>query len=168
MANKIKSLEDLFVHELQDIYDAEHQLTEALPLMAEATSSSELKSAFRNHLRQTEQHIKRLDQVFSAVGQKPSRKTCEAMKGLIKEGQHAIKEDMPSDVKDAALIAAAQRVEHYEIAGYGTLRTFAYVLGHQEAAPILQQTLDEEEQTDKMLTQIANRINTEAMNQPQK
>jgi ferritin-like metal-binding protein YciE len=159
---KIKSFEDLFLHELQDTYDAEFQLTEALPKMAEAASSSELKAAFNNHLRQTKTHITRLEQVFKAVGEKPTRKTCEAMKGLIKEGQHILKEDMPDQIKDAALIASAQRVEHYEIAAYGTMRTFAYVLGNQEIAPILQQTLDEEEQTDKMLTQIANRINTEA------
>lgn len=159
---KMNSFNDLFLHELQDIYDAEHQLTEALPLMAEAATSSELKAAFTNHLRQTKTHITRLEQVFKAVGEKPTRKTCEAMKGLIKEGSQTMKDDMPNHIMDAALIASAQRVEHYEISAYGTLRTFAYVMGNQEVAPILQQTLDEEEQTDKMLTQIANRINTEA------
>lgn len=160
---KIQSLEELFMHELKDTYDAEHQLLEALPKMAEATQSSELKAAFNNHLKQTKTHISRLEQIFEIAGQKPARKTCDGMKGLLKEGDSMMKEDMPAGVMDAALIGAAQRVEHYEIAAYGTLRTYAYVLGYEPVAPLLQQTLDEEEQTDKMLTQIANRINTEAM-----
>lgn len=160
---KIQSLEELFMHELKDTYDAEHQLLEALPKMAEATKSSELKSAFTNHLKQTKTHIQRLEQIFEIAGQKPARKTCDGMKGLLKEGESMMKEDMPADVMDAALIGAAQRVEHYEIAAYGTLRTYAYVLGYEAVAPLLQQTLDEEEQTDKLLTQIANRINTDAM-----
>lgn len=159
---KVESLADLFLDELKDIYDAEHQLVEALPKMAEAASSSELKTAFNNHLKQTKTHISRLEEVFKLVGAKAERKTCDAMKGLIKEADKVLKEDMPAAVHDAALIASAQRVEHYEIAGYGTLRTFAYVLNNKEMAPILQQTLDEEEQTDKMLTQVANKINAEA------
>lgn len=158
----IKSLEDLFMDELKDLYDAEHQLTEALPKMAEAAHSRELKAAFNDHLKQTKTHIKRLEEIFGIAGAKPARKTCEAMKGLVKEGSSVLKEEMPDMVKDAALIASAQRVEHYEMAGYGTLRTFAYVLGYQDVAPLLQQTLDEEEATDKALTQIANSINVEA------
>lgn len=160
---KIQSLEELFLHELKDTYDAEHQLLEALPKMAEATKSSELKTAFKDHLKQTKTHISRLEQVFELAGQKPTRKTCDGMKGLLKEGDSMMKEEMPPSVMDAALIGSAQRAEHYEMAAYGTLRTYAYVLGHDKIAPLLQQTLDEEEQTDKLLTQISNRINTEAM-----
>ncbi len=162
----IQSLQDLFVHELKDLYDAEHQLVEALPQMAAGATSADLKSAFKNHLTQTREHIKRLEQVFKAVDMKPTRKTCEAMKGLIKEGSSMLKEDAAHIVKDAGLIAAAQRVEHYEMAGYGTLRTFAYVLGHQDAAQLLQTTLDEEERTDKHLSELANSINTEAAGEP--
>lgn len=159
----IQTLEDLFVDELKDLYDAEHQLLDALPKMAEEATSRDLTAAFNNHLKQTRTHITRLEQIFNIAGLKPTRKTCEAMKGLIKEGSHVLKEEMPSEVKDAALIAAAQRVEHYEIAGYGTLRTFAYVLDYKDVAPLLQQTLDEEEETDKSLSQLANKINQKAV-----
>lgn len=158
----INTLDELLVDELQDLYDAEHQLVEALPKMAEAATSSELQSAFKDHLKLTKEHIKRLEQAFKHLGEKAERKTCKAMKGLVKEGEDVIKEDMNPTVKDAALIAAAQRVEHYEMAGYGTTRTFAYTLGHQDVAKLMQQTLDEEEQTDKTLTQIADGINTKA------
>lgn len=157
------TLDDLLLHEIQDLYDAEHQLTEALPKMAKAAKSSELRKAFDTHLKQTQEHIKRLEQVFGHLGANPKRKPCKAMQGLIKEGEDVLSEDMDEDVKDAALIASAQRVEHYEMAGYGTVRTFAYVLGHQEVATTMQQTLDEEEQTDKMLTQIANKVNMKAV-----
>jgi ferritin-like metal-binding protein YciE len=159
----ILSFEDLLLHELKDLYDAEHQIVKALPKMAKAASSSELKSAFEEHLEQSQQHIKRLEQVFGALNKKPARQTCEAMKGLITEGDETIQEKMDGLIKDAALIAAAQRVEHYEMAGYGTVRTFANLLGHNEAAQLLQTTLDEEEQTDKTLSQIANSINVAAM-----
>jgi ferritin-like metal-binding protein YciE len=158
----LNTLEDLLVHELQDLYDAEHQLTKALPKMAEEASSSELKNGFNTHLKETENQIKRLEQVFQAMGQKAERKTCQAMQGLIKEANETIKEKMSDDVKDAALIASAQRVEHYEIAGYGTARTFAEVLGMNEVAKMLQQTLDEESATDEKLNKVAKTINREA------
>lgn len=157
------TLDDLLLHEIQDLYDAEHQLTEALPKMAKAAKSTELRKAFDAHLKQTQEHIKRLEQAFGHLGAKPKRKPCKAMQGLVKEGEEVLSEDMDEDVKDAALIASAQRVEHYEIAGYGTIRTFAYVLGHHDVATAMQQTLDEEEQTDKMLTQIANKVNMKAV-----
>jgi ferritin-like metal-binding protein YciE len=164
----INTLEDLFMDELKDLYDAEHQILEALPKMAEAATARELKTAFNNHLTQTKGHVARLEQIFKIAEVKPARKTCDAMKGIIKEGDKLLKEAMPDAVKDAALIAAAQRVEHYEMAGYGTLRTFAYVLGYAEVAPLLQATLDEEEETDKKLTQVANQINLVAAAQPAK
>lgn len=157
------TLDELLVHEIQDLYDAEHQLTEALPKMAKAAKSTELQKAFNDHLKQTQEHIKRLERAFSDLGEKPKRKVCKAMQGLVKEGEEVLAEDMDAAVKDAALVAAAQRVEHYEMAGYGTVRTFAYVLGHHDVATTMQQTLDEEEQTDKMLTQIANKINMKAV-----
>lgn len=160
---KLSSLNELFVEELKDLYDAEHQLTKALPKMAEAATNSQLKTAFTSHLRETEGHIERLEQVFNLVGEKPSRKTCKAMKGLVEEGSEVIEEKADPEVKDAALIASAQRVEHYEIAGYGTLRTFAMTLGMDEAATLLQQNLDEEGNADKKLTQIAeSRVNERA------
>lgn len=159
----IKSMEDLFLHELQDLYDAEHQIVEALPMMAQNAGAKDLKAAFEDHLTMTKQQIKRLDQVFKIIGAEPERKTCDGMKGLIKEANHVIEEKLTGAIKDAAMIAAAQKVEHYEIAGYGTLRTFAYLMGFNEAAQLLQQTLDEEEQTDKNLTQIANKINVKAI-----
>ncbi len=146
---KLNSLQELLVEELKDLYDAEHQLIKALPKMAAAATSQQLKTAFTSHLAETEGHIQRLEQVFTAMGEKAARKTCKAMKGLVEEGSEAIEEDMDPEVKDAALIASAQRVEHYEMAGYGTLRTFAYVLGYAEVAPLLQATLDEEEEADK-------------------
>jgi ferritin-like metal-binding protein YciE len=157
------SFDDLFVEQLQDLYDAEQRLTKALPKMAQAAHNASLKSAFQEHLRQTENHVRRLDQVFRQLGKTAQAKTCEAMKGLISEGEEAISAGGDPDVKDAALIAAAQRVEHYEIAGYGTVRTFAQRLGRQDAARLLQETLDEEAATDKKLTALAERsINPKA------
>jgi len=148
-------MEDLFCCQLEDLYDAETRLTEALPAMADAAASPELQTAFREHLRQTETHVSRLEQIFRLMNKEPERETCQAMKGLISEGEAMVKAEGSCDVKDAALIAAAQRVEHYEIAGYGTARTFAQRLGMPEAARLLQETLDEESETDKRLTQIA-------------
>ncbi len=159
----IKSLDELLVHEMQDIYDAEHQLTEALPEMAKAASSSDLQKAFKSHLEQTRNHIQRLEEAFEMIDAKAKREKCLAMQGLVKEGSKMIEEEAPAPVKDAGLIAAAQRVEHYEMAGYGTLRTYAYLLGHQDVARLFQQTLDEEETTDKQLTELANNINIKAM-----
>jgi len=160
---KLNTLEDLFVEQLQDLYDAEHQITKALPKMAKAASSSELQQGFQMHLQQTEQQIQRLEQVFETIGQKAKGKTCEAMKGLIKEGEELMSMDADAAVMDAGLIAAAQRVEHYEMAGYGSVRTWAQQLGNQKAAQLLQQTLDEEGETDHKLTQIAeSMVNTRA------
>lgn len=159
----LNSLDDLFLCQIQDLYDAEQRLTKALPKMAEAATNKELKSAFQKHLRETEQHVTRLEKVFSMIGKAPRSETCEAMKGLIAEGNEAIKAGGDDSVRDAALIAAAQRVEHYEMAGYGTVRTLAEELGQKEIARILQQTLDEEGACDKTLTEIAeSRINARA------
>ncbi len=151
----LNSFDDLLIEQLQDLYDAEQRLVKALPMMAQAAHSPSLKSAFQEHLRQTQGHVSRLERVFQMLGKSPSSKTCDAMKGLVSEGQDAISANGDPDVKDAALIAAAQRVEHYEIAGYGTVRTFAQRLGRQDAAQLLQQTLDEEAATDKKLTALA-------------
>jgi len=152
---KFNNLEDLFQEQLEDLYDAEKRLTGALPKMANAASSPKLKSAFEGHLKQTEDQVSRLEQIFKLLDRSPGRETCQAMKGLIQEGEEMIDAEGDSDVKDAALIAAAQRVEHYEIAGYGTARTFAQRLGHSEAVRLLQETLDEEREADSQLTQIA-------------
>jgi ferritin-like metal-binding protein YciE len=149
------SLNDLFVHEIGDLYDAEYRLTEALPKMAEAACSSELKQAFSDHLRETQGHVRRLEEVFNLIGAKAKRETCPAMKGLIAEGEQMISATGDDKVRDAGLIAAAQRVEHYEMASYGAARTFARHLGLAQAADILQRTLDEEGEADKKLTRIA-------------
>jgi ferritin-like metal-binding protein YciE len=159
---ELSSLEDLFIDELKDLYSAETQLTKALPKMAKAATSKELKAGFEKHLKQTEGHVERLEQIFEELEASPKGKKCKAMEGLIKEGAEVIKEDAEPEVKDAALIAAAQRVEHYEIAGYGCVRTYAKLLGHDSAMRLLQQTLDEEGDTDKTLTKLAEAINVEA------
>ena len=160
---EFNSLEDLFCHQIEDLYDAEKRLTQALPKMADAASSPQLKSAFQEHLRETEGQVKRLEQIFQQCGKEPSRETCEAMKGLIKEGEEMLEAQGDEQVRDAALIAAAQRVEHYEISGYGTARALAEQLGKTEAAQLLQQTLDEEGGADKKLTQIAtSHVNLQA------
>lgn len=161
---KLKTLEDLLVHDLQDLYDAENQLVKALPKMAAAANNAELKAGFERHLAETEAQVERLERAFEALGQSAERKTCAAMKGLIAEGQEAISEDAEPSVKDAALIGAAQRVEHYEIAGYGTAKTYARLLGHSDVERLLQETLAEEEATDKRLTLVAEKaINIQAM-----
>ncbi len=159
----LRTLQDLFLHEVKDLYDAEHQLTKALPLMAKGVSDPELKAAFEDHLKQTKEHVKRLEKVFKTLDKEPTRKTCLAMQGLMTEAHEMLEEEASAVVKDAGLISSAQRVEHYEMAGYGTARTFAYLLGNQEAAALLQTTLDEEEATDKKLTQLANNINVAAL-----
>jgi len=159
----LNSFDDLMVEQLQDLYDAEQRLVKALPKMAAAAHNNSLKAAFQDHLRQTEGHVSRLEQVFKALGKQAQAKTCVAMKGLVEEGEEAISAKGDPNVKDAALIAAAQRVEHYEIAGYGTARTFAQRLGRTDAARLLQQTLDEEAATDKKLTTLAEQsINPKA------
>jgi ferritin-like metal-binding protein YciE len=159
----LNSMNDLFVLQIEDLYDAEQRIIKALPKMADSATSKPLKAAFQHHLRETEQHVTRLEKVFSIIGMSPRRETCEAMKGLIAEGDEAVGAGGDPDVRDAALIAAAQRVEHYEIAGYGTARTIAEQLGHKEVARILQETLDEEGAADKKLTEIAeSRVNVKA------
>jgi len=149
------NLRDLFVNQLEDIYDAEKRLIDTLPKMADASYSDELKQAFLNHLNETRGHVNRLEDIFRSLGIEPKRETCAAMKGLIKEGSDMIDAEGDPSVKDAALIAAAQRVEHYEIAVYGTLRAFANHLGLPDLARTLQDTLEEEGNADKLLTEIA-------------
>ena len=161
---QLNSLKDVLHHELKDLYSAEKQLVEALPKMAQAAQDGKLKQAFEDHLRLTEEHCRRLERVGQQLGLDLSGETCEAMKGLIKEGEKLVREAQPSDPRDAALIAAAQRVEHYEMAAYGAARTYAKTLGHADAASTLQKTLDEEGDTDKALTKLAEaRVNEEAM-----
>jgi len=160
---KANSLRDLYVEQLKDLYDAEHQLIKSLPKIAEASSSEELRRAFEEHLEKTRQHAQRIEQIFEGMGQSPKEQKCKGMEGLLKEGNETVKEDnIDKDVKDAGLIANAQRVEHYEIAGYGTVRTYANLLGEEEAASLLQQTLEEEKEADQTLTDIAEQINVEA------
>jgi ferritin-like metal-binding protein YciE len=159
----MNSLRDLWIEEMRDLYNAENQLLKALPKMAKKASSPELKEAFESHLEETETHVERLDQIFQNLGKKPTGKTCKAMKGLIEEGSEMMKEKGPASVLDAGIIAAAQRVEHYEMAGYGVVRTFASILGEDEAEDLLQETLDEEGAADEKLTEIAeSTVNEEA------
>src|SRR5689334_15832909 len=138
------SLKDLYIDELKDLYNAETQLVKALPKMVKKAAAPELKRAFQNHLAVTKTHVERLEQIFKGLGEKPTGKTCKAMKGLVEEGKEVIEEDGDPSVLDAALIGAAQRVEHYEMAGYGVVRTFADLLGESKAAGLLQRTLNEE------------------------
>jgi ferritin-like metal-binding protein YciE len=161
---KLASLEDLYIDNLQDVYDAEHQITDALPKMIKAASSSSLQNGFEKHLQQTKEQIKRLEAVFENHTATAKRKTCKGMKGLIAEGDEMIKENATADVLDAALIGAAQKVEHYEIAAYGTLRTYADLLGFQNDVRYLDATLQEEGATDKELTRLAGMINVRAEN----
>jgi ferritin-like metal-binding protein YciE len=151
-------LQDLFVEELRDLYSAENQLVKALPKMAKAANEEKLKAAFEEHLEQTKGHVERLDTIFEELGEKPTGKKCKAMAGLVAEGKEMIEEDATPEVMDAGLIAAAQRVEHYEIAGYGTVHAYAKVLGNEQAARELQKTLDEEGAADKKLTKLAQSV----------
>lgn len=160
---KLNSLQDLYVDELKDLYNAENQLLKALPKMAKAASAPELRKAFEWHLKETEGQIKRLDRIFKKLDMSPKGKKCKAMEGLIEEGKELMAEEADPAVMDAALIAAAQRVEHYEMAGYGCVWTYARLLGYDDAADLLQQTLDEEGATDHKLTDLAESvINVEA------
>jgi len=161
---KLDSLRELYLKELKDLYNAESQILKALPKMAKAASNPELQNAFEEHLEQTKVQKERLEQIFEELGGKGRVKTCKGMQGIIEEGNELLTEDdVEESVLDAGLISAAQRVEHYEIAGYGTVRTYAEMLGYREAADLLQQTLDEEETTDKKLTALAERlVNPEA------
>lgn len=161
---KLESLHKLYVQQLKDLYSAENQLLKALPKMQEAATNEELKQAFGDHLNETKEQVARLEKVFKSLDFEPGGHKCEAMAGLIKEGEEMIKADAPNEVRDAGLIAAAQRVEHYEMAGYGTCRAYAEKMGDQEAADILQQTLDEEARADESLNRLAERsINFLAM-----
>ena len=152
---KLESVKDLLIAELRDLHNAEEQLVEALPKMAEAASSTELRNAFNRHLEETRKHVTRLDGAFKTLGEKASGETCEAMKGLVKEGEEFIKAKGQPDIRDAGLIGAAQRVEHYEMAGYGTARTLAKRLGLHDIADTLQKTLEEERAADEKLTSVA-------------
>ncbi len=152
---QMETLQDLYIDQLRDLYNAEHQLVKALPKMARAANSDKLRSAFEEHLEETKGHVERLEQVFEKLGVSPKGKKCKAMQGLIEEGKEMMEEDATPQVIDAGLIAAAQRVEHYEMAGYGTVRTFATLLGQSDSADLLQETLDEEGAADKKLTDLA-------------
>jgi len=156
------SLRELYVNELKDLYNAETQLVKALPKMAKASSNAELRQGFEEHLRQTSEHVSRLEQIFEMLGEKATGKKCLGMEGLVKEGAETMSEDYEGAVMDAAIIGAAQRVEHYEIAAYGTARTFAELLDENEHVSLLEQTLEEEKQTDEKLTQLSEQINPQA------
>jgi len=164
----LDTLKELYVQELRDLYNAENQLVKALPKMAKGASSDELKEAFETHLEQTKGHVQRLEQVFKELGEKTKGKTCQAMKGLIEEGSEVLEADGDDSVLDAAIIVAAQKVEHYEIASYGSVRTFAQLLGQDKSAELLQQTLDEESQANELLNKLAEDIvNPEALMEPE-
>jgi ferritin-like metal-binding protein YciE len=152
---KLETVKDLFLAELRDLYSAENQLVDALPKMADAASSTELKQTFTDHLEETNKHVTRLDEVFAKLNEDPKGETCEAMKGLVKEGEEFVHAKGEPEVRDAGLIGAAQRVEHYEMAGYGTARTLAQRLGFQDIAKLLETTLNEEKAADQKLTSVA-------------
>jgi ferritin-like metal-binding protein YciE len=161
----LSNLHDLYLHELKDIYNAENQILKALPKMIKSASNEKLKAAFEEHLEVTRAQVERLDGLFEKLDERAKGKTCKAMKGLIEEGKEMMEEKADPDVMDAGLIAAAQRIEHYEIAAYGTARTYAKMLGDEEAAKLLQKTLDEEGQTDKLLSKLAESVvNVQAKN----
>jgi ferritin-like metal-binding protein YciE len=159
---KIETLRELLVEELKDLYSAETQITRALPKLVKAASNDKLKQAFETHLEETKQHVQRLEQIFEQFEESPKGKTCEGMKGLLKEGDERAGEEGDADVLDAGLIAAAQRVEHYEIAAYGSAHVFAELLGETKVARLLSETLEEEKAADSKLTQVAKKINVEA------
>lgn len=156
------SLRQLYVDELKDLYSAETQLVKALPKMAKASSNAELRQAFEEHLRQTSEQVSRLEQIFEALEEKPTGKKCLGMEGLVKEGAETMQEKYGEAVMDAAIIGAAQRVEHYEIAAYGTVLAFAELLGEEQHVSLIEQTLNEEKQADEKLTELAENINSEA------
>jgi ferritin-like metal-binding protein YciE len=162
MKVKANSLHELYLEELKDLYDAENQIIKALPKMIDAASSEELQGALTEHLEVTRGQAKRLEQIFQNMGEKLKAEKCKGMEGLIKEGSDILSEDMDEDVKDAAIISAAQRIEHYEMAGYGTVRTWANLLGETEAEELLQETLNEEKEADEKLNELAEEINVQA------
>ncbi len=159
---KIETLRELFVDELQDLHSAEQQITKALPKLIKASHNPQLKQAFEHHLEETKIHVTRLEQIFNRMDESPKGKTCEGMKGLLKEGEERIRDGGEAEVLDAGIISAAQRVEHYEIAAYGSARTYAELLGDQEAVRLLNQTLEEEKAADSKLNQVARTVNIEA------
>lgn len=156
------SLRQLYVDELKDLYSAETQLVKALPKMAKASSNAELRQAFEEHLRQTSEQVSRLEQIFESLEEKPTGKKCLGMEGLVKEGAETMQEKYGEAVMDAAVIGAAQRVEHYEIAAYGTVRAFAELLGEEQHVSLIDQTLNEEKQADEKLTQLSEEVNSQA------
>jgi ferritin-like metal-binding protein YciE len=160
MANE--GLRDLYIDELKDLYNAENQLVKALPKMAKAASSDELRRGFEEHLEQTRGHVQRLEKIFKSLDESPKGKKCAGMEGLVKEGSEVMEEDFEGALMDAALIGAAQRVEHYEIAAYGTASEFAKILGESEHVTLLEETLQEEKETDEKLTELAKEINPQA------
>lgn len=164
---KSNRLKHLYVEELKDLYSAENQLVKAIPKMAKASTSPDLRAGFEEHLGQTKQHVARLERIFKALGESPTGKKCKGMEGLIKEGAEMIEEDKAPEELDAGLISAAQRVEHYEMAGYGCVATYAKLLGEDEAESLLRDTLEEERATDKKLTQLSGDINVEVANSTQ-
>jgi ferritin-like metal-binding protein YciE len=166
MAASKNSLRALYIDELRDLYNAEKQLTKALPKMAKAASSQELRNGFTRHLEQTQGHVERLEQIFEALGERPSGKKCMGMEGLVEEGTELMEQDFEGNIMDAALISAAQRVEHYEIAAYGTVCAFGELLGESHHVSLLQQTLQEEKQTDEKLTELSKEINRAANEEP--
>ena len=153
-----ESLQDIYVEQLRDLYSAENQILKALPKMADAATHEDLRAAFKEHAVMTRTHVERLDRIFTQLGEKPGGHKCKGMEGLLAEGEELLEEHDESEALDAAMIAAAQRVEHYEIAGYGSCRTFANMLGLADQADLLQETLDEEGQTDKRLTSLAETV----------
>jgi ferritin-like metal-binding protein YciE len=157
-----KGLRELYIDELKDLYSAENQLVKALPKMAKAATSEQLKNGFEEHLEQTQGHVERLDQIFESLDATPKGKKCVGMQGLIEEGSEIMQEDFEGAVMDAAIIGAAQRVEHYEIAAYGTAIAFAELLGEKDHVSLLQETLNEEKETDEKLTELATEVNAEA------
>jgi len=157
-----EGLKELYIDELKDIYNAENQLLKALPKMARAASSDELRTGFEEHLEQTKGHVQRLERIFKMLDESPKGKKCKGMEGLVEEGSELMKEDFEDALLDAALIGAAQRVEHYEIAAYGTVRAFAEELGESEQVSLLEETLEEEKETDEKLTELAKQINAQA------
>lgn len=157
-----KGFKELYIDELKDIYSAESQMVKALPKLAKAASSDELRKGFEEHLGQTKGHVERLEKIFQALGESPKGKKCKGMEGLVAEGAEAIEGDFEGSVMDAALIGAAQRVEHYEIAAYGTVCAFAEELGEEEHVSLLTETLEEEKETNEKLSELAEQINTQA------
>lgn len=159
---KIETLRELLIDELQDLHSAEQQIIKALPKMIKASHNPSLKQVFENHLEETKNHMTRLEQIFKRMNESPKGKTCEGMKGLLKEGEERIKDGGEAEVLDAGIISAAQRIEHYEIAAYGSARTYAELLGDQDAVRLLNQTLEEEKAADSKLNQVARTVNVEA------